>query len=90
MPSLDIYSFGMVLLFLFSGKDWYSGSTPAAANIEEEREKQVQTMLANMEGLVVLEKIAQQIRKMLNPDPKSRPQKATDCSFELCQPYHDR
>ena len=89
MPSLDIYSFGMVLLFLFSGQNWWTGSAPRSPNIAD-RETQVQTMLTNMEGRLVLEKIAQQIRKMLDPNPKCRPRQASDCSFELRQSYHER
>ena len=87
--SLDIYSFGMVVLFLFSERNhWKSSPTSSPTDIAA-REQQVNTLVANMESRVGLQEIAQQVRAMLNSDPTCRPTEATDCSFELLSTHQD-
>ena len=88
MPSLDIYCFGMVVLFLFSEKNWWRDTPPRSPDMVE-REQQVNTLIAEMEGTVILQRIAQQLRAMLDRDPKRRPQNADDCLFELLPEYRD-
>ena len=88
LPSLDIYSFGMVVIFLFSEKNWWPGSPPRSPDITA-REQQVNTMIGEMEGMVALQGIAQQVSAMLHPDAKRRPKEVTDCSFKLNPTYHD-
>ena len=91
-PSLDIFSFGMVALFLFSERSWWgnadqSSSKPSQSLTIESRERCVRVLIAEIEGLSVLQKIARQICEMVDADAKRRPE-AKDCSFELCAEYH--
>ena len=85
MPSLDIYSFGMVVLFLFSEQTWWRNSN-RSLNIKL-RQSQVKVIITEIEGLQVLQKIAKQLRQMLHPNPKRRPD-AKGCVFELSESYH--
>ena len=93
-PSLDIYSFGMVVLFLFSEKYWWnSGPKPPRSPDKNQialRSTQIDLLIAEMAGIEVLQNIAQQIQKMLHDDPKQRPD-ASSCrgSFTLCKGYHE-
>ena len=93
MPSLDVYSFGLVVLFLFSERNWWGNANQSSRKPPQlpsigEREHRVKVMLRELEGLQPLQKIAQQIRRMLGCEPKKRPA-ALDCVFELCEAYHD-
>ena len=86
-PKLDIYSFGMVVMFLFLEKTWWNGlRSPRSLDIAA-REQQVNTQLAQLERILVLGAIAKQVCAMLDPDPKDRPD-AAQCSFELRPPYY--
>merc|ERR1719362_1063909 len=80
MPSLDIYSFGMVVLFLFLERNlWHSLPSLDIA----ERKRQLNALVTQMEGIAILQGIGEQVRAMLDPDPTRRPTEATDCLFEL-------
>ena len=90
-PSLDIYCFGMVALFIFTEKNWWANlarplpKVPTADDISS-RQKQVKAMIVSMERSdSFFQTIGQQIREMLNHNPKNRPH-ARDCVFEFCDP----
>ena len=82
LPSLDIYSFGMVVLFLFVEKNWWDNALPRSPDIAV-RDQQVNSLVEDMEGVAVLAGIARQVRAMLDPNPSCRPQEVTECSFNL-------
>ena len=90
-PSLDIYCFGMVALFIFTEKNWWANlarplpKVPTADDISS-RQKQAKAMIVSMERSdCFFQTIGQQIRGMLNHNPKNRPH-ARDCVFEFCDP----
>ena len=82
LPSLDIYSFGMVVLYLFTERNWWDNALPRSPDITE-RNQQVSSLVADVEGVAVLEGIGQQLRAMLDPNPRCRPQEVTECFFDL-------
>ena len=89
VTSLDIYSFGMVALFLFSERNyWSSVSAPKSPDIPA-REQRVEALIQNIERKAGLQEIAQQMREMLDSDPTLRPTEATDCFFEVHPTHQD-
>ena len=86
MPSLDIYSFGMVVLFLFAEKTWWDPNATHSLCIKH-RETQMNNMITELCTRDVLQKIAQQLYVMLDRDPERRPS-AKECVFELGVTYN--
>ena len=92
MPSLDIYSFGMVVLFLFAEKNWWDIPNRSSPNTThslriKHRETQMNNMITELRGRDILQKIAQQLYMMLDRDPERRPS-AKECVFELGTTYN--
>ena len=92
MPSLDVYSFGMVVLFLFSEKNWWEHSNRSSTKTRQtisigQREERVKVIVTELEARDALHQIAQQLRIMLHRDPTQRPS-AKECVFELGETYY--
>ena len=79
-PSLDIYSFGLVVLFLFAEKVWWDRSERRSANLKA-RGRLISAMLTELEGMAGLYGIAREVRRMLDRDPRRRPS-AAECVFD--------
>ena len=87
LPSLDVYSMGLVVLFLFSEKDWWDKSDLRTSRLSV-REHRISLLLSDLARESRLRGIVEQVKQMLDPNPGGRPS-AMDCSFELEPEFHD-